>query len=70
MAKTDVSRGILGVLVNVKTILAAVIFIAGAFVGGALAGGHDAGVDPQRIERCLPLMTTEQLRHCVDGSMQ
>ena len=38
MVQTQSGRSIIGMIVNAKTIVAAVIFTAGAFVGGGLVG--------------------------------
>ena len=73
MAQGTPSRSIVGMLINAKTIVAAVVFTAGAFVGGSLVGDEgnkDADKQRQQIERCLPLQNADQLTHCLDGASQ
>ncbi|UEA60679.1 hypothetical protein LK459_07560 [Gordonia otitidis] len=71
MVQTQSGRSIIGMIVNAKTIVAAVVFIAGAFVGGSLVGdegGKDADRQRVTIEHCLPLQTAEQLAACLGGA--
>lgn len=73
MAQVQSSRSIVGMLVNAKTIVAAVVFVAGAFVGGSLVGDEgnkDADRQRETIEHCLPLQTAGQLAACLDGKLQ
>ena len=73
MAQGTQSRSIIGMIVNAKTIVAAVIFVAGAFVGGGLVGdesGKDADRQRATIEHCLPLQTAGQLAACLEGKQQ